>query len=285
MNVKLVDNDGENLLNDVAVAEATEHHDPQMDKVCQSGLGLEPLPIPELNPSLLLSLTTSKLGSQLVSAHVMANRKERQAKASKSSVVKSSDHSKGDDAPKQNHDDTLKQRRDDASKQNCNKGHRPKHGLSKDGSAHTDANRRECSTSQEQDSQSKQLSIAETRSLISKLLKNCTILNDCRNCIFLAMKCIMEHRCKETSEPFKSYMDKVSTTVMTWHSRILPICNKMSSYGYYKFPTHSATIRKMTDKYFAKVHILKEDLEKELQRQTEEKKLSQGQMVKSGISK
>ena len=107
-NVKLVDNDGENLLNDIAVAEATEYHNPHMDKVCQSGLGLETLPIPELNPSLPLSLATSKLGSQLVSAHVVANRKEREAKASKSSVVKSSDHSKGDDALKQNHDDTLK---------------------------------------------------------------------------------------------------------------------------------------------------------------------------------
>ena len=120
--------------------------------------------------------------------------------------------------------------------------------------------------------------MAETRSLISKLLKNCTILNNYRKCIFLAMKCIMEHRCKEISEPFTSYMDKVLTTVMTWHSRILPIRNKMSSCGYDKFCTHSATIRKMTDEYFAKVHILKEDLQKELQMQTEEKKSSQGQM-------
>ena len=144
-------------------------------------------------------------------------------------------------------------------------GHCPKHGLSKDGSAHTDVNCRECSTSQEQDSQSKQLSMAETKSLISKLLKNC------HNRVLLAMKCIMEHRCKETSELFTSYMDKVSTTVMTWHSRILPIHNQMSSCGYDKFRTHSATIRKMTDEYFVKVHILKEDLKKELQRQTEEK--------------
>ena len=115
-NVELVDNDGENLLNDIAVAEAMEYHNPQMDKVCQSGLGLEPLPVPELNPSLLLSLATLELGSQLVSAHIVANWKEREAKASKLSVVKSSNHSKGEDTLKQNHDDTLKQHWDDASK-------------------------------------------------------------------------------------------------------------------------------------------------------------------------
>ena len=55
-NVKLVDNDGENLLNDVAVAEAMEYCNPQMDEVRWSGLGLEPLPIPGLNSSLPLSL-------------------------------------------------------------------------------------------------------------------------------------------------------------------------------------------------------------------------------------
>ena len=87
------------------------------------------------------------------------------------------------------------------------------------------------------------------------------------------------------SELFTSYMNKVSTTVMTWHSRILPICNKMSSCGYDKFHTHSATIQKMTNEYFAEVCILKEDLEKELQKQMEEEKTSQGQVAKSGISK
>ena len=241
-NVELIDNDGENLLNDVVVAEVTEYCDPQTDEVHRSGLGLEPLPTPELNPSLLLSLATLKLGSQLVSAHVAANRKEREVKASKSLAVKSSDHSKGDDAPKQHHDDSLKQHWDDASKQNCDDGHRPKQSLSPDGSARTNVNHRKHSASQEKDSQSKQLSMAETRSLISKLLKNCTILNDCHNCVFLAMKHIMERRCKETSEPFTIYMDKVSTTVMTWHSRILPIHNKMSSCGYDKFRAHSAAI-------------------------------------------
>ena len=81
--------------------------------------------------------------------------------------------------------------------------------------------------------------------LVSKLLKNCTILYDCRNCIFLAMH----------------HMDKVSFSVMNE----LLVCNKMSSCGYDEFHTHSATIWKMTDKYFAKICVLKEDLEKELQ--------------------
>ena len=41
----------------------------------------------------------------------------------------------------------------------------------------------------------------------------------------------------------------------------------------------------MTDKYFTKVCILKEDLAKELPKQTEEKKPSQGHTVKSSVSK
>ena len=34
VNVKLIDNDGENLPNEVAVADVMEYHDPQMDEVC-----------------------------------------------------------------------------------------------------------------------------------------------------------------------------------------------------------------------------------------------------------
>ena len=123
--------------------------------------------------------------------------------------------------------------------------------------------------------------MAEFRLVVSKLLKNCTILYDCRNCVFLAMKCIMECRCKKTSDPFMHHMDKVSSSIMNE----LLVCNKMSSCGYDEFHTHSATIWKMTNDYFAKVRVLKEDLEKKLQKQMEEKKPSQRQAMKSDMSK
>ena len=76
--------------------------------------------MPEVVHSLALSLATSELGSQLVLAHIAANWKERAKtkSGSKLSVVKSSDHSKGDSVSKQNCNNTPKQDHDDESNHN-----------------------------------------------------------------------------------------------------------------------------------------------------------------------
>ena len=123
------------------MADVMEYHDPQMDEVHQLGLRLDLLPIPEHSSTLPLSLATSKLGSQLVSAHIVANQKEREVKASRSSAVKSSDCIKGNDTPKQHYDDPPKQHHDN--------GHYPKHSSSADRSAPTEISHRERSTYQE----------------------------------------------------------------------------------------------------------------------------------------
>ena len=60
--------------------------------------------MPEIVHSQPISLATSKLRSQLVLAHVAVYWRERALMkvGLKTSVVKSSDHSKGDDAQKSN---------------------------------------------------------------------------------------------------------------------------------------------------------------------------------------
>ena len=144
-NHDLIDNDGKNLMHDVSMTNMTEYQDPQMDEVCRSGLCLELLPVPKVIHSLPLSLATSELRLQLVSAHVVTNRRGRAETkvGSNPSVMNSSDHSKSDgiqkqncdDIQKQNHDDVQKQNRDniqkqkhdDIQKQNRNNGHCPTH--------------------------------------------------------------------------------------------------------------------------------------------------------------
>ena len=136
-NHKLIDNDGKNLLHDVVMADVMEFCDPQMDKVRRSSLGLELLPVPEIIHSLPEFSATSELQAQLVTASIKAYRREKAlSKAGlKTSVAKSSDHSKRDNAHKSNNIDTQKSNQDD--------GHHPKHPTPVDRSAHTDLGCRE----------------------------------------------------------------------------------------------------------------------------------------------
>ena len=55
------------------------------------------------------------------------------------------------------------------------------------------------------------------------------------------MKCIIKHRCRETSQPDTNYMDSMLSAIMNWHARILSIWTKMTNCRWhipYAFSNH-----------------------------------------------